>query len=415
MRDYQPKEKDLRQMKILKIGTTDKTGGAARISWILKTELEKSGHHVSMFVADKTSSDPNVKIIPRSKWRKYLGFLLGTERLINTDWILKTKEFKDADIIHCHNLHGRFFNLETLAKMSKEKPVVWTLHDEWAITPHCACTMESRELKHGLYSCPSIDIPPRTLWNNDRRLANWKKRVYSESQLHLVTPSFWLKNRIINTVLAKQDIRYIANGIDTSVFKPESKFECRNDLGLPQDKKIVLFLADNARKNPWKGWEYAEALAKSHIDDPSIIFVSVGNYDSYSDEKNIINRGRITNNETLAKYYNAADILLFTSLAENMPLVILEATSCGLPIVSFDVGGVKEVVTHGQNGFIANYRDQNSLNKEFLKAAAFPTEKREELKLNATKRIQGEYDQQTMVEKYFELYGELTRSSETTI
>jgi len=129
-------------MNILIIGTTDILGGAAKVSWDIKSALQKGGHKVSMFVADKRSKDRDVKVIPRVFWRKLLDFILAIEYFVYTDWILNTDEFKSADIVHCHNLHGRFFNLRTIQKMSLMKPVVWTLHDEWAITPHCAYTLE---------------------------------------------------------------------------------------------------------------------------------------------------------------------------------------------------------------------------------------------------------------------------------
>jgi Glycosyltransferase Family 4 len=188
-------------MNVLIIGTTDALGGAAKISQDVREALESHGHTVAMFVADKVSDDTAVHIIPRSWWRKRLGFLLGTENIISTDWILKTPEFKDADIIHCHNLHGRFFNLNTLQKMSMLKPVIWTLHDEWALTPHCAYTLEGTAMKNGLYVCPSINTPPRLLWDNSARLAAERARIYAASKLHLVTPSHWLKERTENTML----------------------------------------------------------------------------------------------------------------------------------------------------------------------------------------------------------------------
>src|SRR3989344_38401 len=118
-------------MKILQIGTIDKAGGAAQVSWDLKTELEKRGHFVSMFVQDKVSQDKNVfKIPPTFPKQGIVSRILANDiDFYNTDYILKTQEFKEADIIHCHNLHGYFFKLDTLWKLSEKKPVVWTLHD----------------------------------------------------------------------------------------------------------------------------------------------------------------------------------------------------------------------------------------------------------------------------------------------
>ena len=222
-------------MNILFIGTTDILGGAARISWDLKNALESRGDTVSMFVADKRSSDKKVMVIPRQSWRKYLGFLLATDDLLSSDWIMNTKEYKGADIIHCHNLHGRYFNLSTLQKMSVEKPIIWTLHDEWAITPHCVCTLEGKSMKNGLYVCPSKKTPPRILWDNTKYLSWRKNSLYKKSKLHIVTPSQWLKKRVDNTILKSQDVKLISNGVDVDIFKMSDKHIARQKLNLPFD------------------------------------------------------------------------------------------------------------------------------------------------------------------------------------
>jgi len=100
-------------MKVLLIGTTDILGGAAKISWQLKSALEARGDEVALYVADKRSSDLHVKVIPRPYWRKVLSVLLADDRWFSTDWLLETEDFKNADVIHCHNLHGRYFDLGT--------------------------------------------------------------------------------------------------------------------------------------------------------------------------------------------------------------------------------------------------------------------------------------------------------------
>jgi len=394
-------------MNILIIGTTDIVGGAAKVSWALKEALEKGGHKVSMFVADKKSNDPNVHVIKRSKWRKLLGFLLATENLIETDWIMDTDDFKQADIVHCHNLHGRFFNLNTLQKMSLIKPIVWTLHDAWAITPHCAHTFESTEMKYGLYSCPSINTPPRTLWNNDARLSRDRIKIYEQSRLHIVVPSQWLRSRVEKTVLSKQDIKYIPNGIDTRMFRKMDKSHARKLLDLPEDKKIFLFLADDARNNIWKGWHYVEMLAKECMYDKNILFVCVGNRNHYQDEENIRYRNQVSDISDLLSYYGASDAFLMTSISENFPLVTLEAMSCGLPFISFNVGGVQEVVTHKENGYIARYKNiadlKDGLNW-FMGLSEIKINEMSEICRNKAKK---HYDTSLMVKKYMELYNNL--------
>lgn len=396
-------------MNILFIGTTDILGGAAKISWEIKEALEKNGDEVSMFVADKRSNGQKVKTIPRQIWRKYLGFLFATEDLLSSDWILKTPEYKNADIVHCHNLHGRYFNLSTLQKMSLEKPVVWTLHDEWAITPHCVCTFEGKEMKNGLFTCPSKNTPSRILWDNTKYLSWRKNSIYKKSKLHIVTPSQWLKERVEKTILKYQDIHLIPNGIDVNVFKKSDKNLAREKLNLPLDKKIILFLADDAKNNPWKGWKYTEEVISHYKNDSSLLFISVGNNTLYPDEGNVRYLPRIDKKEDIALYYSAADVLLFTSVAENFPLVILEAMSCGLPIVSFDVGGVKEAVSHKKNGYISNYQDVKSLVDGMEYVLGLNKDESEKISEVSIKKVHDNFTKEQMTDSYLKLYEELVK------
>jgi len=395
-------------MKVLFIGTTDILGGAAKISWTLKNALEEKGDSPSMFVADKRSDDENVKTIPRQKWRKILGYLLATDGLTNTDWVLKTPEFKNADIVHCHNLHGRFFNLKTLKKMSKIKPVIWTLHDEWAITPHCACTLEGSEMKHGLFVCPSKKTEPKILWDNTKKIARDKIEIYSHSNFNVVTPSLWLQERVRKTALGTHPLHHIPNGIDTKTFSKTNRNTARTELGLPLDKKIILFVADGGKDNPWKGWPYAEKMISLLNDREDVLFLNVGKMTpEILKENNVEYRPRVSDQSQLALYYSAADVLLFTSIAENFPLVILEAMSCGLPIVSFDVGGVKEVLVHKENGYIANYRDDQDLERGLQWALSLSQEEKEMLANKSIEKIRTQYDTSIMTTNYMELYNKV--------
>lgn len=396
-------------MNVLFIGTTDILGGAAKVGWELKTALEKKGDKTSMFVADKRSTDPNVKVIPRSRLRKYANLLLANDDVFQTDWLLQTPEYKQADIIHAHNLHGRFFNLHTLAKMSEEKPVVWTLHDEWAITPHCAYTLEGTEMKNGLFVCPNKDTQPRILWNNTKRLAESKLKTYQQAKLNIVTPCSWLKTRIEKTALGQQNCSVIYNGIDIEIFKPSHKTEARKILNLPLDKKIVLFLAVAGGANTWKGWVYTKDVIDRYQNRSDILFLNVGNFVDVSAQGNIEYRKHISDPKELALYYSATDALLYSSIADNFPLVILEAMACGLPIVSFKVGGVGEVLEHQEFGYLANYRDSADLKTGLDWVLALDESTRNLMSERARTTIKQSFTVEAMVDSYFKLYRSLLK------
>jgi hypothetical protein len=180
-------------MNILQINTMDTGGGAAKICFTLKHNSEMLGHKTSMFVKLKYSKEPNifianwpnplVKIIKKITKKDVGSFLANKIRpllandidFFKTDKILDTQEFKDADIIHCHNLHGNYFKLETLVKMSRLKPIVWTLHDVWAITPYCG-RIYSDDQSDGFFKCQNFsDDDSGLLWNNESYLKKRKK------------------------------------------------------------------------------------------------------------------------------------------------------------------------------------------------------------------------------------------------
>ena len=136
------------------INKADRVGGAAQIAGSLKSGLQQRGHEVNFFVCDRKSVGQNVFAIPRSQSRFYWSHLLGTDiDFFQSDYILSTKEFRAADIVHFHNLHGHYFNLQTFQKICQSKPVLWTLHDLWAITAYCS-QAPGRELINGFYDCP---------------------------------------------------------------------------------------------------------------------------------------------------------------------------------------------------------------------------------------------------------------------
>src|SRR3989338_11326724 len=187
-------------LNILQINTTDQKGGAAKVAYRLKNGLKKLGHETSMFVGRKYTNDENIFILNDLKSfgqrvRKKLAYYLANDiDLFNSDKIIKTEVFKKADIIHCHNLHSYYFNLNTLKKISKLKPIVWTFHDMWPITPHCAHSFDG-PFKNGFWQCPSLEIFPPLKWHNEKYLEKRKRDIYRQSDFQIAVPSMWLKNK----------------------------------------------------------------------------------------------------------------------------------------------------------------------------------------------------------------------------
>lgn len=398
-------------MNILMINGADRKGGAHELAWELKCDLEAKGNSVEIFVDKKYSNSASVHEIENPAYQKLLSRLFASDiDFFSTNKILKTEQFKNADVIHCHNLHGRYFKLSTLMMMSKLKPLIWTLHDEWAVTSHCVHALNDKQ-SGGFYECSSLKTPPGIKWDNTRYLKWKKRRVYDNSEFTLVAPSEWLKKRISSTVLAKKNINIIYNGIDTATFKEYDKSSTRHELGLPIGVKIILFLAAGGKDNLWKGWNYVKEVVDAYAKDSKVMFLCVGNSEENIDiNEKVKFLPFVFNKESLAKYYSAADLFLLPSLAENFPLTVLEAMSCGLPVVSFDVGGVKEAVLHRINGYIAKYGNLDDIKNGIKYVFGLDKENYDKMSLGCRQRVKENFSLDTMTSKYIDLYKQVYNS-----
>lgn len=400
-------------MYILQINTIDKKGGAAKVAYSLKTELEKRGHQTSMFVGRKYSDDINVKILNDTlsfygKVRRKLAYWLSNDiDVFYSNHILKTEEFKKSDIIHCHNLHGNYFNLSTLKKISNLKPIVWTLHDMWPITAHCAHAFDGNIQKNGFFACPSLDIPPAIAWHNEKYLEKIKAKIYNNSKFSIVTPSKWLAGKVGQSLLKDKSISTIYNGINTSIFKPLDKQKSRQSLGLPLDKKIVLIVAKGGASNPWKGGNYAQGVINAFKGDFRAFFVDLGGSQGGQNDPQLKAVGYIADPALLAEYYSATDVLLYPSIADNCPLVVLEAMACGLPVVSFNTGGIPELIEHKINGYIADYKNTDDLKNGVDYLLGLSPQELVKMRQYSIDKINSGFSIQKMTDQYLGLYQNL--------
>lgn len=397
-------------MKILQVNASDSLiGGASRVAMDLMQGYEKVGLVTEMFVGTKFSRNPGVHQIPKNRLNKLLSYFLANDiDFFSTDYILDTPSFSSTDIIQCHNLHGWYFNLDTLRKMSAKKPVVWTLHDMWSVTPHCGYAIGCGE-KDGFYSCPSLKVYPSLLWHNEKHLIKRKREIYQKANFSIVVPSLWLKGVLQNSTLKEKEIKVIYNGIDTQVFKPVDKATARQELGLPMEKKVILFLSSMGKGNMFKGGQYLDEIARRYVPKKEVVFLCVGGKpaNQTETETNIIYLDKTADKALLAKYYSASDIFLFTSLADNFPLVILEAMACGLPVVAFDVGGVKEAVNHLQNGYIAGYKDIDELGKGLEYVFGLSPQQYSAISRDNRRKVEENYTLEIMTKNYIDYYREI--------
>ena len=341
-------------MKVLMINSVCGIGSTGRICTDIADELTENGHECKIAFGRKAAperyqkyayritSDGGVKI---NALKARLFDNEGFNAAGATKKLISFIEEYNPDVIHLHNLHGYYLNVEVLFDYLKktDKKVIWTLHDCWAFTGHCANFqyLVCDKWKTGCSDCERKTKYPKSFVDKSKKNYVEKKRVFcGVKNLTVVTPSEWLSRLVKESFLGQYPTKVINNGIDTSVFCPtESDFKERNGL---KDKKIILGVA-----NVWdesKGFNDFIGLSKKISDDYRIVLVGLDEKQFGVLPKNIFGIARTNSTKELAEIYTAADVLFNPTYEDNYPTVNLEAQACGTPVVTYDTGGSGESV-----------------------------------------------------------------------
>ncbi len=339
-------------MKILMINVVCGIRSTGRICTDLAAALESEGHDVK--IAYGRDEVPE-------KFQKYavrIGTNLGVRihglkaRLFDScGWGSKgdTEKFIDwvkewsPDVIHLHNIHGYYINIEILFNYLRvsEKKIIWTLHDCWAFTGHSAyCdAVDCERWISGCHDCPNMREYPASFM--DRSEENWKKKKSLMDQipnLIIVTPSEWLAGLVRKSFLAQYPVKVIHNGIDTSQFYPmKNNFKKIYDI-----KDKVMLLGVSTSWDEMKGFsdylKLADMLGEGYI----IVMVGLTKVQKDRLPQNVIGIERTNNLKELVYLYSAADLFLNLSYCENYPTVNLEAIACETPVLTYRTGGSPE-------------------------------------------------------------------------
>ena len=413
-------------MKVLILNTSERTGGAAIAANRLMKALRKEGVDVGMLVKNKQTDNPDVFTCNESFWKRKINYIRFVwERIViflynkfdrknlfrvsiantGTD-ISDYKIVKDADIIHLHWINQGFLSLRDIKRLLMlNKPVVWTMHDMWPCTGICHHARECMAYRDKCSSCFYLNR------GENKDLSTWiytkKKTLYANVGIVFVTCSRWLAGLVWQSSLCKdKEIFSIPNPIDTSVFRQLSQKECRSRLGLPLDKKLLLFGAQNITDKQ-KGIDYLyKALPFIHIEN--IELVIFGYIKSEMRDRlpfKIHPMGYLNDEDSIVALYNAADVFITPSLEENLPNTIMESMACGTPCVGFNIGGIPEMIDHKVNGYVAGYKDANDLATGITWVLENP--QIQTLSRACIDKVEKNYSEKVVAEKYISLYKEL--------
>lgn len=350
-------------MKVTHIGTADTLGGAAQASFALHCGLLARGIDSRMVVNQMRENRPEISRVGWSRdWlpaRIAERAVLELETLTGFQYQIQPWRrqipnhpfVKDADVIHLHNLHGNFFATELLAELSTIAPLVWSLYDTWALTGHCSYNYDCDRWKIGCGQCPNLEeYPPIKI---DRTAALWrnKKRLYAIAQPTFIAPSKWMFEMIRSSRLMTDRCatRQIPHGIDTDFWQSIGRGKAREILGIPNDRFVVMAIG-GIRKG-------VDVLVRALSRLIGIDVLSAGSEGvpgaTYPQGECSLEHLRIC--------YSAADVFVMPSLAETMGLMVMQAMSCGLPVIGSDVGGIPDLIEHARTGFLVEPGDSEEL------------------------------------------------------
>ena len=279
--------------------------------------------------------------------------------------VAKFEEVKNADIIYIHWALKGLLNFRSIKQIARlNKPVIIFLHDMWNITGGCHHSFTCEKYKtEGCNNCPMFPTDKK----NDLSAKEFNKKVklYSKyNNLYFVSPSRWLYTCAKESLLTKdKPVFYIPNILDNTIFKPADKTTAKQILNIDAGETVIAFGAITVN-SPYKGWAYLQKALELLSQDDSLKNISVLIFgteynkeiaDSIAFKTRFM--GYLKDEYSTALVYNAADVFIAPSLAEAFGYVVMEALSCGTPVVGFDVGGIPDMISHKENGYLAKYKD----------------------------------------------------------
>jgi glycosyltransferase involved in cell wall biosynthesis len=419
-------------MKVCLINTSD-TGGGAAVACRRQLKALITVIDIQMLVAQKKTQHPAIIEIAHNWYSKSIAqvnFLI--ERLPFIAFKAKNKAVrfafspanaginiakhlavKQADILHLHWINSGFLSLKNLKTLfSLQKPMVLTLHDMWAFTGGCHYASECNGFTQHCGNCPILKNPKE----NDISRKGWlaKKEIYQQNnRVTFVACSEWMAEMARKSTLLKDaNIVAIPNPIDTEIYKPLDKITLRKEWNIDVDTKIILFGAANINDQR-KGMKYLIAalnlLKENNPTNLNIEIILFGkNTESAAAELpfKVKSLPVITSEEELTAIYNLADVFVLPSLEDNLPNMVMEALACSVPVVAFNQGGIPEMVSHQQNGYIAQYQSTADLQAGIDWVL---NNKTIDLKNNARQKVLKEYSESVIAQKYQLLYQSISQ------
>lgn len=429
-------------MNITLVNTNDIQGGAARAAFRLYQGLRHIGQDVTLLCSNKASSESTVIQVPQNSvlndnttelsLNVIQDYCIDQHRshLSNTFFSLpypgvdlsQLPAIQQADVINLHWI-ARFQSPITIRRiLDLGKPVVWTLHDMWAFTGGCHYSAGCLRYQQDCCQCPQLETEYQHI--PEAVLADKLQIFQNISNLTIVAPSQWLSACARNSHLFRGlRVETIPYSLDTEVFQPIDTARAKLQLGIDPAVTTMMFGAVTAAEERKGFSELIQALwhcldnpaFKQQVADKKIEILCAG---YPSDLINVLeipvrSFGYVDSDAMMSQLYSAADVFVLPSLEDNLPNTVLEAMSCGTPVVAFDVGGIPDMVGDRTTGRIVPLRDVVKLADAILECV-FDPEQRQRMGTTARQRILENYALPMQAQHYVDLFEDLIQSSSSS-
>lgn len=345
---------------------------------------EKINRHSSKLEKNKKNSFKSLSIFPSSLW--------------------KDLNKSDYDIIHLTWIN-EILSIEDIGKI--KKPIVWTLADMWPFTGlnHYDDYSKKafwRKKNYLKIKKPFFDID---YWLLNRKIKSWKN-------MDIICPSNWILECAKNSMVMS-DFRHhlIPWPVDMTFYKKLNKNKLRRFFNLPLKKKLIIFNAFNGIKDSRKGWKYLIKAVEITKEEYDIVIIGEDRdlYIKNNTKKNFFSVGKFKDELGVSKILNCGDLLVIPSMMDNLPQVGIEAQACGLPVVTFDCNGLKDLVNHKKNGYLAKAYEYKSLAKGI--DWTIRNLEKKNLSRNAIKIVKSNWDSKVVSAQYKALYDKILRTN----
>lgn len=410
-------------MNILYLNTTYQCGGAEKVTSQLFHGMKRRGHQVYQIVSYDTRNSilpEGVHVLYASRPMRIFNRLItgnhGNQSLhirYSRRYIQRFIRKNKIDVIHLNNPHDNFLGIRDIADLAKMRPMIWTLHDFWAMTGHCTYPHGCDDRwKNGCLTCSCLGNYPAIRKDVAHKLFEAKKDAFRSHNITFTVPSGWMLEQFQASHLKDQRCVCIYNSLDTKIWKVLDKKEVRVKYQLDSSKKVIGFIAADPEKK-LKGMDYL-LKALEHIPDPENYLLLIAGKESnvlgrLSDRGfSVLHLGYLHSQTELNEFYAMADILVNPSVYETFGLTNIEAMACGTPVVAFPVCTMPELIDDSC-GWIVSKISSEELS-EGIRQAFLDIRVLAEKGRNSRKRIAHLFSEEKMLDQFEALYKEAAAS-----